>query len=182
MRGPLRDLGISGKLFAIALAAGVLGLGTCAFIITQSDRRSYEAELAETTKTLPAIVQASTEPALVDRLEARRLLQATAEELGTMVGVRWIEVFDEDARVIAHTDRNRRGNPPMAHHAKMVQQLLKGGVALEELDVERGRLNRFDPILNSSDAVIGVVETIVDLDEQQFPKNDAEEVAMRVLE
>jgi signal transduction histidine kinase/CheY-like chemotaxis protein len=135
---------------------------------------SYSQERAASLRRLAddamLVGQASATSArriLDDSRHERERLQEWCEAFGALETIRWVEVFDRDAKVIAHTLSERVGKPPLAAHDAIVRRVLQDGEIVDEEDVDGGRLNRFVPVYQGNEGeseIIGVVEVIAALD------------------
>ena len=61
-------------------------------------------------------IQESVGKIMTDLQSDRVYIQTLAEHLGNIEGVEWVEVFDREATIIAHTDKERVGGKPLEIH------------------------------------------------------------------
>ena len=73
-------------------------------------------------------------------------LQTLCESLAGLEQMKWVEIFDQDGIVVAHSIRERVGQPPLDIHAEYVARILQGEGQIEEWDSSRDRYNFFAPI------------------------------------
>lgn len=97
------------------------------------------------------------------RLE-RMILQEMAVDLGRFPGIEYVEIFDKDGSIIAHTMPSRVGGKPSPEHLPLVNQVFRVGLPVDISQPDKNRHMRFVPITNKDrDAgeVIGVAEVVM---------------------
>ncbi len=99
--------------------------------------------------------------------EAEDYLQKLTEKVGEFSKVLWVEIFDDEATILAHTVKERRGQKPLPIHEKYVKKVLKTRKAINEEDFENKRFNRFVPYFIGFDerekTVAGAIELAMDM-------------------
>jgi PAS domain S-box-containing protein len=91
-------------------------------------------------------------------------LQAVALRMKQLDAVAWLEIFDEEGRVVAHSESERLGQSALPEHQAQVRQVLETGRTVETVVLETGRLTDFLPVYPLGDAVagpVGVVELVL---------------------
>ena len=119
--------------------------------------RAIEREEASVADSVQQVVASS-----LEREAMNRRLQQLTEELARSSTIQWVEVFDDRARVIAHSDRTRLGHQPLELHRDFVERILGGSKPISEEDAEHQRFNLFVP-LTQDDSVrpLGVIEVVL---------------------
>ena len=129
----------------LLLGAGLVG-SLMLIRLTTSPELTIPHELKARAESLASAIAEQERAVLQDDRENRLFLQNLTETLGGVEGVRWVEVFDESANVIAHTLPDRVGGKPLPNHEEYVHRLFAGQEAIAEADSEHRRFNRFVPI------------------------------------
>ncbi|MEE9524646.1 MAG: HD domain-containing phosphohydrolase [Thermodesulfovibrionales bacterium] len=100
--------------------------------------------------------------------EADRVyMQSLTEHLAEVEGVSEIEVYSDDAVIVAHTIEELIGGNPQPGHAHIVEKVLSTGDSIVNEDLANGIIRRFMPIVVRDDDgekdVSGVVEFEMDM-------------------
>ena len=153
---------LRGRFVVLMLLTMGGGMAAAILIINEIERdealRAIEREETSLADSVRQVVASSLEREAADR---RRLRQLT-EELAHSRSVLWIEVFDGQSRVIAHTDHTRVGQQPLEQHRECVERILAGSEPISEEDAEQKRFNLFVPLTqDGSPRPFGVVEVVL---------------------
>lgn len=104
---------------------------------------------------------------LIELDNSQSSIQNMAEETGKGEKILWLEVFDKNGSIIAHTEKSRVGQRPLPIHEEYVKKVLQTGTVIEEEDFDRQRFNRFVPYFVGSkkgrSEIAGVVELVMDM-------------------
>lgn len=99
--------------------------------------------------------------------EGEYYIQHMTEQIAEFKYVKWIKIFNQDAKIIAHTKKKRIGQKPRPRHEIMVKKVLETGKAIDEEDFGADRFNRFVPyfIVSGEEKInmAGVVELSMDM-------------------
>ncbi len=161
-------LNISSKII-ILLSATIIIVLSIAFhlIITRESEKQFE-EMRKDSQAISKAIQESISKIMSGLQPDNDYIQTLTEHLGTISGVKYVEIFDREATIIAHTDKGRVGGKPLEIHKLFVKEIFNNGKPIEEEDKQRSRYNRFVPIYDVSKkgetSVIGVVELVVDME------------------
>lgn len=102
---------------------------------------------------------------LVTEIEFERAgLQRLTVELASLPGVDYVEIFENDSNVIAHTNASRVGGMPSAEHVAAIRQVFSTGRPYDLSMHPDNRYIHFLPIHGKADTrqVIGVVGVSMD--------------------
>jgi PAS domain S-box-containing protein len=162
-------LNIGNKITLILLVTIVCILSIAFYLITLKESESLFNEMKKDSMAISMTIQKSIGVAngLVDLQSGSDYMQALTEHLGEIEGVMWVEVFDKEATIIAHTNKERVGGKPLETHESYVKEIFRNGKTLEEEDRKGARYNRFVPVYGSTKEgekeVTGVVELVMDM-------------------
>lgn len=113
------------------------------------ESKKQEREALFNMQNQAKIISLLTQDALAQYESDRTLnlinLQNISESMANLKDVMWLEIFDKNSNVIAHSNKERVGSNPLPLHASYVRQIMKTGKHLEELDQKNGRFNHFSP-------------------------------------
>ncbi|MHC4876915.1 MAG: PAS domain S-box protein [Planctomycetota bacterium] len=139
-----------------ATAATILIIGE---IERNEALRAVEQEEAALIETVQQVVSRSFERGVADQ----QRLQMLTEQLAQTTDLQWVEVFDDQARVIAHSDRTRLGQEPLSLHRESVERILAGGEPITEEDPEQERFRLFVPVPAGAGTASpqGVIEVVL---------------------
>jgi PAS domain S-box-containing protein len=97
----------------------------------------------------------------------RKYIQELAEEIAHVQGVDHAEVYDMDARIVAHTNREMIGRESSQEHAGIIKDLLRGSYDYEDYEQqEKDLFSRFLPIEVKEGeirVVVGAAELTMDM-------------------
>ncbi len=160
-------LNISSKIILLLSVTIVFVLSIGFYLITLKESEERFNEMRKDALAISRTIQVSAGKIMSDLQSDRDYIQTLTEHLGNIGGVEWVEVFDQEATIIAHTDNERIGGKPMETHESYVKEIFKNGKPIEEEDKQRSRYNRFVPVYDitreGKEAVIGVVEVVLDM-------------------
>ncbi len=160
-------LNISSKIILLlsVTIVFVLSIGFHLIISKESERQFNE--MRKDALAISSTIQESIGKIMSDLQSDRDYMQILTERLGDIAGVKRVEVFDREATIIAHTDKERVGGKPLEIHELNVKEIFKNGKPIEEEDKQSGRYNRFVPVYDittkGEETVIGVVELVLDM-------------------
>lgn len=163
-------LRFSDKVLIILSATLLVVFAIGAYLIAGQSRQALTDTLKSEARVLSAAMQESIVQVMDERARERAMLQEMSERLGSLPGVSWVEVFDRDATVIAHTDSDRIDAKPLHIHVEFVRQVFETGSPVEQADVEQGQFDRFVPVFGANgdgDTVVGVVELVMKMNGDQ---------------
>ncbi len=86
-------------------------------------------------------------------------MQRVTEQFSELGYIRWVEVFNRDALVVAHSIRSRLNATPKRQHFAAVETVLTTNSVVVEHDPD---VVVFRPLTNLRGDVIGVIETVID--------------------
>lgn len=160
-------LSISSKIILLLSVTIVFVLSIGFYLITLKESEEQFNEMRKDALAISRTIQVSAGKIMSDLQSDRDYIQTLTEHLGNIGGVEWVEVFDREATIIAHTDKERVGGKPLEIHELYVKEIFKNGKPIEEEDKQRSRYNRFVPVYDitkeGGEAVIGVVEVVLDM-------------------
>lgn len=160
-------LSISSKIILLLSVTIVFVLSIGFYLITLKESEEQFNEMRKDALAISRTIQVSAGKIMSDLQSDRDYIQTLTEHLGNIGGVEWVEVFDREATIIAHTDKERVGGKPLEIHELYVKEIFKNGKPIEEEDKQRSRYNRFVPVYDitkeGEEAVIGVVEVVLDM-------------------
>ena len=151
---------LRGRFVVLMLLTMGGGLAAAILIINKQDEalRAIEREEAALADSVRQVVASSLERETTDRNRIQQLL----EQLSHSDAFLWVEVFDRQSRVIAHSDQTRIRQQPLEQHRECVERILAGSEPISEEDAEQNRFNLFAPLkLDDSATPAGVIEVVM---------------------
>jgi len=160
-------LNISSKIIILLSATIVIVLSIAFHLIISKESEKQFNEMRKDALAISTAIQESVGKIMSGVQSDRDYMQTLTEHLGSIAGVKYVEIFNREAIIIAHTDKERVGGKPLEIHKSYIQEIFKNGKPIEEEDKPRGRYNRFVPVYDTSkkeeETVIGVVELVLDM-------------------
>ena len=106
-------------------------------------RADLREELQANARTFGRTVVEALEAEARGGASTAETLQAVCESLAGLPNLLWMEIFDDKATVVAHTDPRRIGHRPLKAHNRHVEWILAGESAIGEWDHENDRFDHF---------------------------------------
>ena len=176
-------MNVSGKIILVLSITIVFVLSIAFYLITSVESKRLFSELKRTALVVSTSIEKSTSKVMSDFQTDKRHLQALTEHLGNIKSVKWVEVFDREATIIAHTKNERISSKPLEIHKSYIKEIFKTGKPVNEEDKQNGVYNRFIPVYDTSkkkgeEEVIGVVELVMDM---KFMSNNIASLRLKMI-
>ncbi len=171
----IMKLNISTKIIFVLTIAIVTILLIAFYLITLNESKYLRDEMKRDSLVISRVVQESLNGIVLNFQRDISCMQAIVESLGGIEGVVWVEVFDKEAEIIAHTNKERVGGKPLEEHRLYIKKIFEDSNPIGKLDRD-GRYSSFVPVFSSNnekEAVIGVVELVMESkpDTEQMKNN-----------
>ena len=159
------SLNITVVLSVLLTVAVTLSVGSY-FIIQEEQERILHNMKAETS-TLSNIIADNLSVSFQRVKEDRDLLQSLAEQIHKHERLVFVEIFNRDGIIIAHTNKDKVGSMPSPTHGEYVKSVFETGTEIEKEEHDRKRLVKFVPVYVSVDEqqeIVGVMELAVSME------------------
>jgi len=159
MKSSLNITIVLSVLFTVAITL----LAGSYFTIHKEEERIIR-NMKEEASTLSSIIANNLGESFKRVREERELLQSLAEQIHKHERLVWVEIFNREGVIVAHTNRNKVGSMPSPTHGEYVKKVLETGEEIEKEEHDRKRLVRFVPVYGSNDKqanIVGVMELAI---------------------
>lgn len=159
-------LKLSVKIVLSILITIVIILTSGFYIVVKEARKSIISDLRQQANVLGDLVQEDVTDAFIEINDETFLLQELVEQAKLFENILWVEIFNREAVVIAHSIKERVGHPPLPIHEKYVKNVMKNGLPITEEDQGRQRFDKFLPLKKGKkekEEIIGVAEFVMTL-------------------
>ncbi len=158
-------MGLHAKiLILLSTVVTVIAVGAMSLLtVTEEDRMMNDLE--QRARVTRKALQVSAGTALADENANIDYLQLLTEQFARLPHVVAVEVFNENAIVVAHSDESRIGSSPDDEHERSVSRVYDTGQTVEIVDSESGYLSRFVAVTGAdlgADDVAAVVEIVME--------------------
>lgn len=164
------------KKLPIKIGATLFVILSFAFLITYN----YQSAKLEKSAILDMQNQAKTisllsQNALAQFEEDKKInlinLQNISESMANLEDVMWLEIFDSNANVIAHSHEDRVGQKPLEMHSGYVKKIMRTGERIEDVNLKQGRFNYFIPYFGEDSRngkkIKGVLELVLKINHNE---------------
>jgi len=167
-------LNLSAKILLSILITTVIILSVGFHIIVSESKKDILLELEEEANIIGDMVQDKTTEAFEEIDNELFLLQQLVEQARLFEGIMWVEIFNKEAFVIAHSFKERVGKKPLPIHEEYVKEVMRSGKPISEKDKKRKRYNKFLPLKAMDDGkeqIIGVAEFVMTMNPGSLDHN-----------
>jgi PAS domain S-box-containing protein len=157
---PSVHLRLQGKLFLICIATIALVLSSGFYLISRAEERKLRTTMKNNSMYISELIRENVEGIYSELGESRNLLLSLAERLALSEGVTHVEVFDDNSNIVARTDLGLKEEEPPGADDAFVDEVLRTGSPVDDIDRERGVYRRFTPIYSATE-IAGVLELVM---------------------
>lgn len=125
----------------------------------RGEREALERRARAVARTIEAVLEATVDSGRVDR----DVLEAMARRMPALDQLLWIEIFDQNMTIIAHSIPSKVGSVPSDAGARTAREVLVGANPVLHWDEDSGRLEYFLPVRGTAETspkyVVGLALT-----------------------
>ena len=156
-------LTLNRKISLLIVVTVVIVLAIGFYFIIENERKDVLKGMRRDAVLLTDVVHHEVDHVLNSIALRNETLQLLTEQVQGFEGLLYVEIFNEDAIIIAHSNIERVGGTPTSKHVKFVKRVFNDKALIEEKKHDEGKFNLFVPVLTGNgkrEKVSGVIEVV----------------------